>query len=935
MPVLNDADNIFAGVQQVDAVYAGTELVWSPVSVMERVPTILIPTVGGARSDFFGDMTFTDRNGRIWTMFGVNEASSNIQHSYSDDGGATWSAYQSSWAPGGYNYWGAVHYNRRADCIYACVGATSASGALGLIPNTSTGEITGWNTSATSLISFDLSDTMPPAVNGFQKADGSHVFVVTRCRSANNVGYAHTWLGADDAPVRVGNVSSTESTASHRSVATVFYQKDANGDPINGDATPIYAQLGGPGVMRKFDAVNELWSDMPGTEVVNTGSNYDVIASAEASDGCYFLINSILTTNDFPLRKFRYSDETVVDTARGTTSRGIPSQAIPGLVDTSSQSVRMVCVADRYLIISACDDASSTTWPTEVYSVYDIDEDYWSGWFLLDPVENNRLNDPRYYQMFADPVSGNVFRIGANSGASFGQQVLKLAESKGSKLALRREMQLIAGAQTNDGDDFTDFALTGEAATMDDSVEWTGPLLETRKSDELLVATASLDDNRLQTEWPGAPVPNWGDEYAWASNEFYSSIASWSRRATADSSDYFTGLLSPNLDEMLGSIVRVTGTEKFGLSRFNVTSVINNVQVNTLFIDPGRAVEDGILVLCVTQRDRARNNWATTDKAGMIRGPVYNLFGNQFNPNAPNMYFWKEVTQNEDLSQTITMEGNAQYGVGITACVFSVRDGSGPIVSNYFEGGDVIEGVGYREHTFLTDGTLTFVDNDGLGTPVDIDYLVVAAGGNCSFSSIGGGGGGGVITNSASVATDLAAVIGQGSSSTSPVDGGNSTFNGETAIGGGASPSGSTGPGRAGGSGSGGLNSTGGAGTPGQGNDGGSGNGSYGGGGGGAGEAGGNGTGAAREAKGGDGIEWPPGSGEFFGGGGGGGGPATSNTGLGGLGGGGNGGNVPIVTRNGVNGKGGGGGGSANGQSAAAGGHGVVKVRYPIVRGTP
>jgi hypothetical protein len=143
--------------------------------------------------------------------------------------------------------------------------------------------------------------------------------------------------------------------------------------------------------------------------------------------------------------------------------------------------------------------------------------------------------------------------------------------------------------------------------------------------------------------------------------------------------------------------------------------------------------------------------------------------------------------------------------------------------------------------------------------PLAIDYLIVAGGGqggvgNGSTSNAkgGGGGGGGYLTGSAIVypnSTNLSVVVGEGGFQSLFKDGENgfnSSFNSQTAIGGGGGGGTGNNNGKNGGSG-GGAHDTGAAGngTAGQGNNGGTASGGKGGNGGGAGSAGGSGTGGS------------------------------------------------------------------------------------------
>lgn len=230
-----------------------------------------------------------------------------------------------------------------------------------------------------------------------------------------------------------------------------------------------------------------------------------------------------------------------------------------------------------------------------------------------------------------------------------------------------------------------------------------------------------------------------------------------------------------------------------------------------------------------------------------------------------------------------------------------------------------------------------------------VEVLVVAGGGGGGAWHGGGGGGGGLIYNSAFSITPGSAItttVGSGGSggTYSPAanggNGSNSVFGSLTAIGGGGGGTYSN-DGSNGGSGGGPTNwsisRVGGTGTSGQGFNGGSNNGQTNNGGGGGG-AGGTAKGLSNNS-GGDGLSFNiSGSSVYYAGGGGAGiYPGYTNDtsyGYGGLGGGGNGGNGPhnsgTAPTAGVANTGGGGGGVADlNQNGAAGGSGIVIVRYP------
>jgi hypothetical protein len=290
--------------------------------------------------------------------------------------------------------------------------------------------------------------------------------------------------------------------------------------------------------------------------------------------------------------------------------------------------------------------------------------------------------------------------------------------------------------------------------------------------------------------------------------------------------------------------------------------------------------------------------------------------------------------------------------------------------------GSGVEATQYRVHTFTTTGNSTFAVSDlGNLNGGQVEVLMVAGGGGGGSWVGGGGGGGGVVKrvmtlNSLGNYTVTVGAGGGGVDNPSPSgymnnllyrgtayhNGGNSTFNGFTAIGGGHGGAWQPFPPAAGGSGGGAGYSAGGgaaqqpsSATGGFGNAGGNGrgtgdNGYPTGGGGGAGAAGQNWS-PVRSGYGGVGyISAIGGSNAYYGGGGGGGvhgssADAAGGFGSGAYGGGGNGlaantGRAPSGTAN----TGGGGGGNGrNGNEPSYGGNGgsgIVIIRYPIsVRG--
>ena len=279
---------------------------------------------------------------------------------------------------------------------------------------------------------------------------------------------------------------------------------------------------------------------------------------------------------------------------------------------------------------------------------------------------------------------------------------------------------------------------------------------------------------------------------------------------------------------------------------------------------------------------------------------------------------------NTTLSQTEEYRDNGWFGISNKTTV---------------TGGTVTTSGGYTIHTFTSSGTLLVTGQAKSG----IEYLVVAGGGGGGGTRAGGGGAGGVVvsTNQDLAAGDYTVTIGGGGGAGSGVDsaaaGGPSSLGSLQTCSGGGYGGGQGNPGGDGGSGGGGSDGqNGGSGTSGQGNSGGNSTGSTGGGGGGGkGQAGatpgnysgGNGGTSLSNSYSGSSVE--------YGGGGGGGSRDNAARGTGG-GGAGNGGKTTgtNATAGSANQGGGGGGGGrhSSGDSAhrngAAGGSGIVIVRY-------
>ena len=290
-------------------------------------------------------------------------------------------------------------------------------------------------------------------------------------------------------------------------------------------------------------------------------------------------------------------------------------------------------------------------------------------------------------------------------------------------------------------------------------------------------------------------------------------------------------------------------------------------------------------------------------------------------------------------------QGAANLLAGSTFSLYGIANASTtPAVAPKASGGNVIATDGtYWYHAFLSNGTFT----PQVGLTADV--LVVAGGGGGGDPRGGGGGAGGLLaftSQSLLNATNYTCTVGAGGTAAQGQRAGsgtNSTFGALTAaVGGGGGGGDSTNAGLTGGSGGGGCaTAAGGSATSGQGNAGGTSLSLTGGGGGGAGAVGANAS-SGVAGNGGAGVNtyssWATatntGVSGFYAGGGGGGQNSTGTAGTGGSGGGGNGqvGNGTVATAGAVNtGSGGGAGGGVSGSTygtPAAGGSGIIIIRY-------
>lgn len=144
---------------------------------------------------------------------------------------------------------------------------------------------------------------------------------------------------------------------------------------------------------------------------------------------------------------------------------------------------------------------------------------------------------------------------------------------------------------------------------------------------------------------------------------------------------------------------------------------------------------------------------------------------------------------------------------------FGQRGGSNAIVAT---GGTTYISGAYKYHKFTSDGTFAVTKGKG-----DAEYILLAGGGGGGDDAGGGGGAGGFLYNTLTIngAVSLGVTIGGGGGENT--GGSNSTFNSQTAIGGGrGGPYGNGGGNGGSGGGGGSIYQGGGTGTAGQGNNG-------------------------------------------------------------------------------------------------------------------
>jgi hypothetical protein len=130
-----------------------------------------------------------------------------------------------------------------------------------------------------------------------------------------------------------------------------------------------------------------------------------------------------------------------------------------------------------------------------------------------------------------------------------------------------------------------------------------------------------------------------------------------------------------------------------------------------------------------------------------------------------------------------------QHNYELSESVFSPTVATGGVISE-----PVINGRTYRVHTFTTVGSSNFVVSS-VGTSAAIDYLIVGGGGGGGGEAGGGGGAGGLIYGTLTATATTYPITVGGGGATYPIlgevdgqsssPGGNSTFAGFTALGGG------------------------------------------------------------------------------------------------------------------------------------------------------
>ena len=438
-----------------------------------------------------------------------------------------------------------------------------------------------------------------------------------------------------------------------------------------------------------------------------------------------------------------------------------------------------------------------------------------------------------------------------------------------------------------------------------------------------------------------------------------------------------TGIDATAVKDSAGNIkiqAQASGAVYTGVHTFTGTGAVN-IPVGTTAQRPGSAVAGDIRINSTKNSLEFYTGtaWIPTN----LTPTINSVTGNIFNGQASNIVInATDITDSVNIRYSNNSNGAviatdaspSISGANITSAVPSavynssvgtvikieVLNSDGTASSNSVtitvaalpSGGTKSSSGGYTYHTFTSSGDFVNTVSN-----LSIECLVLAGGGgggsgdNGAGAGSGGGAGGAIDATATLNAATYAVVVGGGGAGgqrnmgATGTNGSNSTFNGNTAIGGGRGVDDGQNivAGQSGGSGGGGFRTgSGGAGTAGQGNAGGSGAGpSYagGGGGGGKGGSGQNGSGATG-GNGGSGFNWK-GQNPSRAGGGGGGGDAGGGPGGSGASGGGNGTNGGVQSNNSSHasanrGSGGGGTGGSSGSfyRGSNGGSGIVIIRY-------
>jgi len=354
-------------------------------------------------------------------------------------------------------------------------------------------------------------------------------------------------------------------------------------------------------------------------------------------------------------------------------------------------------------------------------------------------------------------------------------------------------------------------------------------------------------------------------------------------------------------------------------------------------VEAGRSTSTGMRICdCNTSGQLNMNDMVLNAKSGVVRTAISKMASNINGTTMNDIYLQGHSWNNTADNITSLVIGSAQAsGIGIGSRFILLKEVR--IASGLRTGTLDIRGAlkgSWQEIYRHSVASQTFAVTSGSG---NAEILVVAGGGAGGAGDAGGGGGGGVIHNN-SYALSVGSYpvsVGVGGLhvvSSSGLNGKNSIFNDQTALGGGGGGCGAVGANGGNGGGGGGSPPVT-AGTGSQGYNGGNGltqsGQNPGGGGGGAGGVG----AAATTNKGGDGgvgVAYTiRGTGSVYYAGGGGGGIENQTVGSGGNGGGGSGGkNAGGVGGTGAANTGGGGGGGGSGGTGGDGGSGIVVVRY-------